>query len=288
MAPEVWFPNLGIQIEHLPRVALNIFGVDLYIYGLLIGLALAAGTLQGLREFKKRGIDTDLVYTFLIWILVFCMSGARIYYVIFSWDSYKDNLLKIFALREGGLAIYGGIIAAIICAVVFTRIKKLNMLDFFDVGIMTLSLGQAIGRWGNFFNREAFGGYTDSLFAMRYLTDQAAYITDDIAANIVETNGAQYIQVHPTFLYESFLCLSIFVFIHVHDRFFKKREGELFAIYLMAYGVGRFFIEGLRTDQLYLWGTNVAVSQIVSAVAALSGVILFVWRRKTKPQKAEL
>ncbi|MDR1065865.1 MAG: prolipoprotein diacylglyceryl transferase [Clostridiales bacterium] len=278
MAPEVWFPHLGIQIERLPQTAFTVFGFPIYIYGVLIGLAITAGVLHGMFYGERQGYNHDLIYSFMIWEILFCIVGARLYYVIFQWDYYKDNLVKIFAIREGGLAIYGAIITAFIVGFVFTRVKKLNFWDFADTAIICLALGQAVGRWGNFFNREAFGTYTNSLFAIRYLVSQTAYIAPEVLSKTVEAAGARYIQVHPTFLYESALCLSIVIFLDIYTRF-KKARGEILAIYLMAYGIGRFFIEGLRTDQLHVWGTNIAVSQIVSVIAALIGLLIFIIRR---------
>ena len=170
--PEVWFPNLGIEIQKLDNVAFNIFGLEVYWYGLIIGIGILSGLLLAVHEAKRTGQNPDDYMDFVLVAIVACVIGARLYYVAFSWDNYKDNLMSIFALREGGLAIYGGIITAVICAILFTRYKKMNFWLFADTAAPSLILGQIIGRWGNFFNREAFGGYTDGLFAMRYIKDQ--------------------------------------------------------------------------------------------------------------------
>ena len=170
--PEIWFPNLGIEIDKLSRVAFTIFGLDVYWYGIFIGAAIILGTYLAMRYMKKIGGNPDDILDFMLYGVIFCIIGARLYYVIFSWDMYKDNPMDIFNLREGGLAIYGGIIAAVIFGIFYVKKRKLNFWDMADIMIPSVPLGQAIGRWGNFFNREAFGGFTDGLFAMRYKLSQ--------------------------------------------------------------------------------------------------------------------
>ena len=212
------------------------------------------------------------------------IAGARIYYVIFSWDMYKDNLLDIFNLREGGLAIYGGIIAAVISVLVLARIKHLSAPQIFDTVAMALLNGQMLGRWGNFFNREAFGGYTDSLFAMRLPLDavRSSDVTEQMRQHIQRIDGVSYIQVHPTFLYESFWCMIVLILLFVYRRH-KKYEGELFLLYLFGYGLGRVWIEGLRTDQLLLPGVGIAVSQLLAGVIVVgTGAALLYLRKNHK------
>ncbi len=274
MVPEVIFPNLGIEIAHLPRVAFSLFGLEVYFYGLCIGLAIASGTLYAVHEAKRTGQNPDHYLNFLFYVVLACVVGARLYYVIFTWENYRDNLLKIFATREGGLAIYGAVIAAIITAIIYTRKNKMSFWLFADTAAPALILGQAIGRWGNFFNREAFGGISNGRFAMAYLKEQVPFVPDIVAEFPVMINGAAYIQVHPTFLYESLWCLFIFAVMNILKRL-KRTDGEVFALYLFGYGMGRFAIEGLRTDQLLLWGTNLAVSQVVSIILVVAGFILF-------------
>lgn len=286
--PEVWFPNLGIEIGKLSNVALNVFGIDLYWYGVIIGCGLIIGFLMVYFIAQKLGQNADVYVDFIIIAIVTCVISARLYYVIFSWDQYKDNLIKIFAIREGGLAIYGAIIAAIITAYVFAKKRKLNYWLFMDTVILGLPLGQAIGRWGNFVNREAFGGFTDGLFAMRYLKDTVRGIPASVLENIVNINGAEYIQVHPTFLYESMWNFVLVILMLIMTKR-KRFDGMIMAMYFIGYGLGRLWIEGLRTDQLLLWNTNIAVSQVVSVVLIAIGVgICIVRKGKCKTEKLEL
>jgi phosphatidylglycerol:prolipoprotein diacylglycerol transferase len=217
-------------------------------------------------------------------VLITSIIGARLYYVIFSLDSYKDNFLRIFNIREGGLAIYGGVIAAFITGIVYTRIKKLAFWPFADVCAPCLILGQAVGRWGNFFNREVFGHYTDSLFAMRYLADQVPVIPASVQANLVLVGDIQYIQVQPAFLYESVWNLLVFGFL-TYYKHHKKCDGEIVLLYLIGYGIGRFIIEGIRTDQLMLFGTGIPISQLLSAILVIAAAIVFVIRRRQIPVK---
>jgi len=210
--------------------------------------------------------------------VIFSVIGARLYYVLFSWELYIDEPLKIFALREGGLAIYGGIIAGVITVIVYTKIKKLNFWLVADTTAPSLILGQIIGRWGNFFNREAFGGYTDNIFAMRYLKQQVNNIAPSVLKNTITVNGTEYIQVHPTFLYESVWNIGVLIILLIMRKN-KKFDGQIFGFYLLGYACGRVWIEGLRTDQLKI--VHFAVSQILSAVLIFVAFALL-WYRKQK------
>lgn len=277
--PEVWFPNLGIEIQKLDNVAFNIFGLEVYWYGLIIGIGILSGLLLAVYEAKRTGQNPDDYMDFVLVAIVACVIGARLYYVAFSWDNYKDNLMSIFALREGGLAIYGGIITAVICAILFTRYKKMNFWLFADTAAPSLILGQIIGRWGNFFNREAFGGYTDGLFAMRYIKDQTYNIAQSVLDKTVFVNGTEYIQVHPTFLYESLWNLGVLVILLILKRK-KKFDGEIFGLYILGYALGRVWIEGLRTDQLLIGDTGIAVSQLLSGILIFVGIGLLYYRYK--------
>ena len=284
--PEVWFPHLGIEISKLSNVCIRIGGMNIYWYGVIIGCAVILGFLLALYTAKKNGHNTDYYVDFTIIAVIVCIISARLYYVIFAWDEYKDNLLKIFAIREGGLAIYGGVIAAVIVGIAFTRKKRLNFWLFADTCIVSLPLGQAIGRWGNFFNREAFGGYTDCIFAMRYIKEQVRYIPAEVMDNIVTVGGVDYIQVQPTFLYESLWNFALVIVMIIMCRH-KKFDGQILATYFIGYGIGRFWIEGLRTDQLLLWNTNIAVSQVVSILLIIAGIGICVIRRN-KPKADRL
>lgn len=286
--PEIWFPNLDIEIDRLNRVAFTLFGLDVYWYGIFIGAGIILGTYLAMRYMKKIGGNPDNVLDFMLYAIVFCIIGARLYYVVFSWDLYKDNLLDIFNLRKGGLAIYGGIIAAVIFGIFYVRKRRLNFWDMADVMIPSVPLGQAIGRWGNFFNREAFGGFTDGLFAMRYQLPQvsSSNLTEDILNNTVVVNGVEYIQVHPTFLYESLWNIGVFILLLVLRKSGKFKRG-MFAWYLILYGIGRVWIEGLRTDSLYLFGSGVRVSQILSGLMIIAGVLMLVYFRRKRANTAE-
>ncbi|MBQ2753659.1 MAG: prolipoprotein diacylglyceryl transferase [Firmicutes bacterium] len=286
--PEVWFPNLGITIDKLDNVAVTIFGIDLYWYGIIIGCGLILGFLLAYFTAKKLGYNADLYIDFIIVAIIACVISARLYYVIFSWDQYKDNLWKIFAIREGGLAIYGAVIAAVITAYVFCKRKKLNFWAFTDIAMIGLPLGQAIGRWGNFINKEAFGGFTEGLFAMRYMKDTVRGIPQAVAENILTIEGVEYIQVHPTFLYESMWNFALVILMLIMVKR-KKFDGQLIATYFLGYGIGRFWIEGLRTDQLIIGSTGIAVSQVVSLILIALGIAICIIRRnKEKVNRLEL
>ena len=277
--PEIWFPNLGIEIDHLSRTAFTVFGQDIYWYGIFIGLGVILGVLLALHEAKRTGQNPDTYLDFIIYAMIIAIIGARLYYVIFSWDFYSQHPEKIFAIREGGLAIYGGIIGGVLTAIVYSRVKKKNFWVMADTMAPSLILGQMLGRWGNFFNKEAFGGFTDNLFAMRYQLSQvrASDVTPDILQNLVTVNGVDYIQVHPTFLYESMWSLCVFIILLILQRK-KKFNGQVCATYFFGYALGRVWIEGLRTDQLCIG--NVPVSQALSAVLIIASVVLYVYCKK--------
>ena len=272
-AGEIAFPNLGIYLHNVPK-SFSVFGFTIAFYGLIIGIGVMAGLLTVTRIAKKTGQNPDDYWDFAIWGILFGVIGARLYYVAFSWDDYKDNLLNIFKLRSGGLAIYGGVIAAYITLYVWCRIKKKSMALVGDTAMPGLILGQAIGRWGNFMNREVFGDYYNGLFSMQIPVSDVrdpSDITEKIASHIPE--GANYINVHPTFLYESVWNLLVFVLLLVYRKH-KKFDGELCLLYLGGYGVGRFIIEGIRTDTLFVPGTTIPVSQILALVMVVAAVVI--------------
>ena len=277
--PEIWFPNLGIEIDHLSRTAFTVFGQDIYWYGIFIGLGVILGVLLALHEAKRTGQNPDTYLDFIIYAMIIAIIGARLYYVIFSWDFYSQHPEKIFAIWKGGLAIYGGIIGGVLTAIVYSHLKKKSFWVMADTMAPSLILGQMLGRWGNFFNKEAFGGFTDNLFAMRYQLSQvhASDVTPDILQNLVTVNGVDYIQVHPTFLYESMWSLCVFIILLILQRK-KKFDGQVCATYFFGYALGRVWIEGLRTDQLCIG--NVPVSQALSAVLIIASVVLYVYCKK--------
>lgn len=270
---DIAFPHLGIYLNNVPR-SFSVFGFQVALYGVIIGIGVICGVLMAAHVSKKENMDPDVIWDFAIYAIIFSIIGARIYYVIFEWDMYKDNLLAVFNLRNGGLAIYGAVIAAFLTLFIYTRIKKQSFLQMVDVCVPGLILGQAIGRWGNFTNREVFGGYTDNLLAMRLPIDavRARDITEQLRAHIIAVNGVDYIQVHPTFLYESLWNLLILCLMLLYHRH-KKFNGETWLLYLGGYGLGRFWIEAIRTDQLYLTGTSIPVSQLIAAFCVIAAVL---------------
>ena len=263
---DIFFVHLGIGISNLQKT-FSVFGFDIAYYGLIIVIGVMAGVAIGSYDAVKNGADLDTCLDLAIYAVIFGVIGARLYYVIFEWDMYKDNLWEIFNIRNGGLAIYGGVIGAAATFYVVTKIKKMSMLKFADSGVLGLLIGQSIGRWGNFVNCEAFGGYTDNLLAMRLNVENvnSSMISAELWANKIVENGITYIQVHPTFFYESMwnLCLLIVLLFY---RKHKKFTGEIFCMYLAGYGLGRAWIEGLRTDQLVIGNTGIAVSQLLAGV----------------------
>lgn len=283
MHTEISFPNLGIYLKNVGK-SIDLFGIEIAYYGIIIGTAILLGFWIAAREAKRTGQNPENYLDMGIIGVIAGIVGARLYYVIFSWDMYKDNLLDIFNLREGGLAIYGGVIAAVISVLVLAKVKHLSAPQIFDTIAMALLNGQMLGRWGNFFNREAFGGYTDSLFAMRLPLDavRSSDVTEQMRRHIERIDGVSYIQVHPTFLYESLWCMVLLIILFAYRKH-KKYEGELFLMYLFGYGLGRFWIEGLRTDQLLLPGVGIAVSQFLAgAIVVGTGAAMLYLRKKHK------
>jgi len=280
MDMEINFPNLGIYLDHVGK-SISIFGFSIAYYGIVIvtGMMIAIWIAQ--REAKRTGQNPEQYLDLAMIGIAAGILGARIYYVIFAWDYYKDDLLNIFNIRQGGLAIYGGIIGACIAVVIYSRKKKQNFGLLMDTASMSIVFGQIMGRWGNFFNREAFGDYTNNLFAMQLPVSavRANEITQKMWDHVVTVNGVEYIQVHPTFLYESLWNVGVLLFLF----WFRKRKkfnGEVFLMYLIGYGLGRIWIEGLRTDQLLLPVVGLPVSQLLSGCLVVGCTILVVWKRK--------
>lgn len=279
------FPNLGIHLKNVGN-HISIGGFDIAFYGIIIGLGILAGILIAAAEAKRTKQNSETYFDLTLYAVVFAIIGARAYYVVFSWNMYKNDLKSILNIREGGLAIYGGVIAAVITVVVFAKVKKLSAAVLFDTASLGLVAGQMIGRWGNFFNREAFGGYTDNLLAMQLPVSavRRSDISADLAAHIMNVGGIDYIQVHPTFLYESLWNLCVLLFLIWYSPK-KKFHGEVFCLYLLLYGIGRFWIEGLRTDQLIFFGTGLAVSQMLALVMVVVSLCIIAMGRKRQKTK---
>ena len=277
MNTTIRFPHLGLTLN--PGKSFTVFGIEIAYYGVIIALGMLAGALVAYREAKKTGQKVDDYIDFTLYTLIAAIIGARIYYVIFEWDYYSAHPLETFNLRAGGLAIYGGVIASALTLFIFTKVKKLKFWLMADTAVQGLIIGQIIGRWGNFFNREAFGGYTDSLVAMQLPVSEAKGITQELIEHLVTIDGVSYVQVHPTFLYEGTWNLLLFIGICLYKRH-KKFDGEIFAIYLMGYGVGRFIIEGLRTDQLVIKALGgIAASQVLSIILIVLAVAFVIYNR---------
>jgi len=265
----VSFPGLDIELI-VSRVAFTVFGIPIYYYGLIIAIGFLAGIFFASMVAKKLGEKSDLALDLALICSVPAIICARLYYVIFRFDDYKDNILSIFDIRSGGIAIYGAVIGAVVAAYVFCRIKNINTLKVFDIGSVGLITGQAIGRWGNFFNQEAFGSNTNLPWGM---TSDAVkeYLT---ALKLKGVNVSPDIPVHPTFLYESIWCIiTLVVLIFIVYKFYKF-NGQVFYAYGALYGLGRLWIEGLRTDSLMIG--SVRVSQAVALVSVVVFAALYI------------
>ena len=274
------FPHLGIFLEHVGK-NISVKGFDIAYYGITIAVAILFAMLLVFVRAKHSGQDVNDYENLAILGIIFGIIGARIYYVIFSWSDYREDIKSVFNIRQGGLAIYGGIIAGFLTAYLYAKVKKLSFWQVADTVCIGFPAGQMIGRWGNFFNREAFGEYTDSLFAMRLPIDavRAGDVTDRMREHITAVDGVRTIQVHPTFLYESAWCLVILVILLVMSYRGKNLfTGQVFLTYLGLYGLGRVLIEGLRTDQLKVG--PVAISQVLSGVLVILCFGLILRRRK--------
>ena len=273
---DIYFPHLGIGVEHLGN-SISVFGFRIAYYGIIIGIGMLMGVLIASFDYKRRGEKVEDIEDLALYSIIFAILGARAYYVIFEWDYYSQHLGEILNLRQGGLAIYGGILTSILCCVIFCHKRKVKFFSITDSAVLGLLTGQLIGRWGNFFNAEAFGRYTDSLLAMRIKESivNPNMLNENVLTHAIRLGDQMFIQVHPTFFYESVWNLCTLIFLLVTGPK-KKFTGQVFWEYLMFYGIGRFWIEGLRTDSLLLWGTNIAVSQALSGALAVLGLAMII------------
>ncbi|RKD34291.1 prolipoprotein diacylglyceryl transferase [Thermohalobacter berrensis] len=244
-------------------VAFEIFGISIRWYGILISVGMIIGTILATREAKRVGLDEETLIDLLIIAVPLAIVGARLYYVIFNWDYYKGDIYKIINIRGGGLAIHGGVIAAVIVALIYCKIKDVSFWQIADITSPSIILGQAIGRWGNFINKEAYGTPTDLPWG-------------------IMINGQK---VHPTFLYESLWNFLVFLFLLWYRKNKVQVKGEVFLLYLALYSLGRFFIEGLRIDSLMLGPIRVA--QLISILLILVSLYLFFQRRQKHIKNVE-
>ena len=278
---EVFFDGLGVSFN-IPSVAFTIGGYEVHWYGIIIAFGFALAVLYGGRTAYKWKMSLDGMTDVLIWGTLFGIVCARLYYVVFEWDYFSQNPGEIIAIWHGGIAIYGGIIGALIGGYIGAKIGKIDFANLLDVGALGLLIGQGIGRWGNFFNQEAFGTNTETALFRMWSTK----IRDELAANQYDLlqKGMEVdpnMPVHPTFLYESMWCIALFLILHFFIK--KRRKGEIFLLYGIGYGLERMVVEGLRTDSLYIGSTTIRVSQLLSAVVVVVFTIwLIVFFRKLK------
>ena len=268
---EITFPHLGLSFNP-SRVAFSLFGKPVYWYGIIIALGFVLAVWYCCRRAPEFGITTDQVIDMLIVAVPTAIICARAYYCVFNWEAYRDNPISLLYIWNGGLAIYGGVIGGFAAAAIFCRVKKLRPAAMLDLGGFGFPIGQAIGRWGNFFNREAFGvikAGADPFFKM----------------GLADATGA-VLYVHPTFLYESVWNAVGFVLLHVWSKR-RKFDGQVFLLYLAWYGLGRGLIEGLRADSLYLGATNLRVSQLLAYASCLAAVALLFYNLVMKDHEPE-
>jgi phosphatidylglycerol:prolipoprotein diacylglycerol transferase len=237
-------------------------------YGIIISTAILTGLLISLKEAKRTGIDQEIILDFTIWAIPVAIIGARLYYVLFSFNTYRDNLLHIFAIRQGGLAIHGAILGGLLVLVILTKRRNVSFWKVVDIFAPGIILGQAIGRWGNFINQEAYGG----IVSQEYISHFPSFISKQMYIN-----GAYR---HPTFLYESIWNIIVFIVLLTLRKKKQLKTGDIFIVYAIGYSVGRFFIEGMRTDSLMLGPLRIA--QVVSAMVVISGILFIYYRHKMK------
>jgi len=263
---QVSFPGLGLTFE-LDRIAFSVLGKEIYWYALIIVSGFLLAVLYGRKRAPEFGLKKDDILDLLLYAVPVAILCARAYYVIFNFGLYRDNPIHMLYIWEGGIAIYGAIIGSLITVIVFCKRRKLPLNGMLDIGALGLLIGQSIGRWGNFVNQEAFGSVTTLPWRME-LYDRAT---------------RSVICVHPTFLYESLWNMIGFVLLHFYSKK-KKFSGEIFWLYVAWYGLGRAFIEGLRTDSLYLFGSGIRISQLIGFASFVAGTVVLVvkWIKQKK------
>ena len=261
------FPSLGISLD--PPRTFSLGPVTLHLYGLVIAIGLLLAVLYSLRRCKQFGLKQDDLLDGVLWVTPFAIICARAYYVAFTWEAYADNPISALYIWEGGIAIYGGVLGAVLGIAVLCRVKKLKFAAVMDLVLLGFLIGQSMGRWGNFFNREAFGAPTDSFLRM----------------GLFNSATGQWEYYHPTFLYESVWNLTGLVLLHFWSK--KRRyDGQIALGYVAWYGLGRAWIEGLRMDSLY-WG-NFRVSQVLAAVSCLVATAVLIYQHFRPHDPAQL
>ena len=262
MKNHIAFPGLGIELD-INRVAFEIFDKPIYWYAIIIASGFLLAVYYGMKRSREFNLDEDNITGMLMVAAPLAIVCARLYYVIFEFDQYKDDLLSILYIWNGGIAIYGAIIGALLGVIIYCSFKKMKIRNFLDIGALGLMIGQSVGRWGNFVNAEAYGGETSLLWRME----------------IYDAAARARICVHPTFLYESLWNVLGFVILHFYSKK-RKFNGEVFCLYVLWYGIGRAMIEGLRTDSLYFFGTGIRTSQMFAILTALAAVVVLVYNYK--------
>lgn len=264
------FPDLGLELNP-SRIAFTVFGKDVYWYGIIIALGFALAVLYGMRRVKAFGLTEDNILDMLFVAVPSAIVCARLYYCIFNWKAYASNPISVLYIWEGGIAIYGAVIGAVVSVLIFCKVKKMPFGPYGDIGALGLLIGQMVGRWGNFMNREAHGEFYDGFLKMG-----------------IDAGNGEVLYYHPTFLYESVWNLIGFILLHFYSKK-RKFDGEVFILYVAWYGLGRAWIEGLRTDSLYLFGTGIRVSQFLAAASAVLAIAILVYIRKVKePSEQDL
>ena len=262
------FPILGENFRLNPSSTYTLFGHEFNWYGAIIAFGFLLAAFYACRRAKHFGLTVDNLIDMLIIAVPIAIVGARLYYVLFNFSLYKDNLIDIVKIWEGGLAIYGGVIGGIIGVYIYSRVKKVPVAPVLDIGSLGMLIGQAVGRWGNFINREAFGRMTDVPWKMGL------------------TTAAGTFYYHPTFLYESLWNLIGLAILHFYSKR-RRYDGQIFLMYVAWYGLGRFWIEGLRTDSLYLFSTGIRVSQLLAGVSFLFALAFLLVNRFARQHRPE-
>ena len=288
MNMSVRFPNLGLEFEYVP-VSVRVFGFEITFFGILLAVGMLLGMVFVVLEAKRKKQDANLHLGMMISGLAGGFIGARFFYVLLSWSVYKTDIMKVFDTRNGGMVFYGGLLGGVLAAAIFCRIKKAAFMEMADVAVKGLLIGQIIGRWGNFFNRESFGEYTSNVLTMQLPLSnvRAGEVTPWMRENLVTIDNVSYIQATPLFLYESIWCLLLLLLLFVWNRR-KLFAGEIFMRYLAGYGFGRFFIEWIRTDKMFLPGTDIAVNQAISAGLFLLFTVVVIIKRIMAKKRAVL